>query len=467
MKAFDVISYLILGGTVMWTIMLAYRKDVDHKSRLIFRILITLAILLCAFGVAWGYTSLNEDELQAAFMGLLVFGGMGLVAGLLAKREIGAKTAEETGQNSERGGADRTAVNPKRVVAIGLLALFILMLPVLLTVRELGSIAFKTDNVSQLMIDNVISDEALPGTIKKALVYQIQYGMDDAVFDTRAIVAVLGSVDEGEWIELFNLLLPEKARIGLVKKTSDAVALWLDNEQPYPQLTIPIGNVVSILETEPEKIVSWMLDSMAFPPCESPQIAQYEKGVFSDDLNTLISCSPPEKFRSAIQARAAVLLKSAIRAENPPRSINLADQIQGAIPPEQMQSQKDQINNLATLTLIGWLLPIVLLIIAIALVVRSMDDLITWLRWPLTVAGFSGMLLALRFVNPEGLLESYLSKPPSDVSPPALAVVRNIVRPLVQQSGSALIQQMVVLFVIGGAILIYSYRNRLRTLVKM
>ena len=47
-----------------------------------------LSILLVAFSLAWAYASLLEHEVQAACMGLFVFGGPGLLAAVGAFRSI-------------------------------------------------------------------------------------------------------------------------------------------------------------------------------------------------------------------------------------------------------------------------------------------------------------------------------------------------------------------------------------------
>ncbi|MBW2370389.1 MAG: hypothetical protein JRH15_21165 [Deltaproteobacteria bacterium] len=47
-----------------------------------------VAILLVGFSLAWAYASLMEDEIQAAYMGLFVFGGPGIVAAIGAWRLI-------------------------------------------------------------------------------------------------------------------------------------------------------------------------------------------------------------------------------------------------------------------------------------------------------------------------------------------------------------------------------------------
>lgn len=51
-------------------------------------ILAILSNFLFIFSLAWAYASLLEHEIQAAMMGLLVFGGMGMIVAIIAYRII-------------------------------------------------------------------------------------------------------------------------------------------------------------------------------------------------------------------------------------------------------------------------------------------------------------------------------------------------------------------------------------------
>lgn len=51
-------------------------------------ILVLLANASFVFSLAWAYESLIEYETQAAFMGLLIFGGTGIILAVIAYRLI-------------------------------------------------------------------------------------------------------------------------------------------------------------------------------------------------------------------------------------------------------------------------------------------------------------------------------------------------------------------------------------------
>ena len=59
-------------------------------------LLVLLSNASITLGIAWMYASLMEHEIQAAMMGLLFFGGMGVVLAVVAYRIIsGGKAAKK------------------------------------------------------------------------------------------------------------------------------------------------------------------------------------------------------------------------------------------------------------------------------------------------------------------------------------------------------------------------------------
>lgn len=59
-------------------------------------VLLVLAAFLVFFSISWGYASFIEGEPQAASIGFLVFGGLGLVFGLIGIRVMLLKPKDAT-----------------------------------------------------------------------------------------------------------------------------------------------------------------------------------------------------------------------------------------------------------------------------------------------------------------------------------------------------------------------------------
>ncbi len=64
-------------------------------------VLSVIAVLAVAFSIDWGYASYLEGEPQAASIGFLVFGGIGIVFGLAAFRLMTMKAKSEEAEAEE------------------------------------------------------------------------------------------------------------------------------------------------------------------------------------------------------------------------------------------------------------------------------------------------------------------------------------------------------------------------------
>lgn len=86
MNFLDVIVYLGLGALTLFAFQYAYCFHKISKFDWRAWTTITISILLSTLSLAWAYASLVEHEIQAAWVGLLIFGGLGIVFAFLAKR---------------------------------------------------------------------------------------------------------------------------------------------------------------------------------------------------------------------------------------------------------------------------------------------------------------------------------------------------------------------------------------------
>ena len=86
MSFLDVIFYLGLGILALFAFQYAYRfHKVLHFDWRAW-IASALSILLIVLSLAWAYASFLEHEIQAAWVGLFVFGGLGVVMIFLVRR---------------------------------------------------------------------------------------------------------------------------------------------------------------------------------------------------------------------------------------------------------------------------------------------------------------------------------------------------------------------------------------------
>jgi hypothetical protein len=159
------------------------------------------------------------------------------------------------------------------------------------------------------------------------------------------------------------------------------------------------------------------------------------------------------------------VIGSTLAAQAPPAEIKLAEQMAGTMSAEDMLAQKAQANTARTAMPLLWLIPVSLFVIAIALVVRSVPDLITWVQWPLFVVGLLGLIAALRIGNPAPMIRNALLPIPEAVAPaPAVAVILRLADGLFSQVSTAMLWQTVPLLVIGLGLLVYSYQDAFKAI---
>jgi uncharacterized BrkB/YihY/UPF0761 family membrane protein len=86
MNILDLIVYLGLGALMLYAFQYANRFHKVYKFDWRAWISVTISILLSTLALAWMYASLLEHEIQAAWVGLLLFAGLGIVFAFLARR---------------------------------------------------------------------------------------------------------------------------------------------------------------------------------------------------------------------------------------------------------------------------------------------------------------------------------------------------------------------------------------------
>lgn len=86
MSFLDLVIYLSLGALTLFAFQYAGRWAKALKFDWRTWMTVALAIFFTMLAFAWAYASLVEHEIQAAWVGLFIFGGLGLVFALLTKR---------------------------------------------------------------------------------------------------------------------------------------------------------------------------------------------------------------------------------------------------------------------------------------------------------------------------------------------------------------------------------------------
>ncbi|HEY62402.1 MAG TPA: hypothetical protein G4N95_07100 [Anaerolineae bacterium] len=236
---------------------------------------------------------------------------------------------------------------------------------------------------------------------------------------------------------------------------------WLENDASYPDIVIDTGAIISEVEANTSEIGLWAYNTLLLPGCTDEVNANYENGVFPEDIMTLISCKPLIALRPAAGEHLGNLLGEMIAEADVPASIDVGAELAANMDEESALTVKGQLNRVRSLTRILWIVPIFLLVIGLALLGRDRKMLLTWAGWPLFISGLIGIILASRLASPALILENTFMPPPASMPAPAAPIVMAILGYLLTTVGSTLQWQMGIIFAIGFVLLVYTYQEQL------
>jgi hypothetical protein len=212
-------------------------------------------------------------------------------------------------------------------------------------------------------------------------------------------------------------------------------------------------------------IAAWIFRTFQVPACDAKQIARYEAGEFGADVQGLVTCQPPAELKgTVIEATAGAIGASIAKQPAPPAEIRTAEMLKAQMPADQMLAQKLQLNTVRRVLPLLWIVPVLFLLIALALTVRSVRDLLAWVQWPFFAAGALGALLVGVFGNPTPMITRALLPPPEALIPtPAVAILLRLANAVFSRMSAAILWICVPLLILGAILLALAYRHGLRS----
>ena len=337
MSTFGILFFLFLGGLAFlaFSRIISFAKSRKTGKRL--PVLLCLSVILIGFGLAWCYTSFQENEPYAAYMGLIVFGGLGIVLGGLGLWNV--KDSRAAPADPESGGSP-PAISWKQAVAIVLMVVFTVTLPAAWLLKSTIDIVSDRERVSTFLHESLLSDRALPGAIRKAMEYEAWLTPMDEPLQSRIVKAAVSGIDPENWRELFGYIAPEKERKALLDEVTTSLYSWIHGDDAYPSLTIQTGAYLEDIESHAENLVLWIFRSFPIPACSLAQIQELERGD-QDDIQELVFCKPPESLQMKIAPLGAALIKKRLAEKSPPTLVNVAEKMKEKILIKQ-QSEKQE-----------------------------------------------------------------------------------------------------------------------------
>lgn len=416
-------TILSFSAGIIMIVLFQYLFNRHQKTPLNKRtwVLAISSALFIVFGLAWGITSIAEREPQAAYMGIIIFTGFGIVLMALARQEIVKLSRPEVDKSSVD---NKNNLSIRAIIAAVIIILSGILLPTTILTNKVSNLLTDSETVTTMLQDNLLSNDALPKVIKKGAMYQNLYDSDTILLGQRMMLSVVSGVYPEDWIKLFNKVLPENERLLLAENGINSFHKWLNSEDDYPELIIESGEIISRVEDNAQFIMRWIFSSFTLPPSSNEQIAAYEQGDFPTEIEKFMEGGlPPDDILEKVIPPASEVLKTAIESANVPEYISLSETLAEIATASELKSKKAKLNNMLKALRYLWVLPILLLLIALGLVVRSPRQLLNWIQYPLFISGIIGLIIVYNFNNSTGIIESVIITISASAPAPALSIV--------------------------------------------
>jgi hypothetical protein len=262
--------------------------------------------------------------------------------------------------------------------AVLALAIMVLALPIALAGRDLAQVIFQPGSLARVISSSVLESGMLADRLR-----------EDFISDRW--IAALGSGGEplrpifehlshSEREEMLNLVLPEGWLPEQVDHVIRLFYAWVDSDQVFPDVSLDLVPVKAhLLRGGIDAMVEILIDS--WPSCTDEEAAHLGQEVLRAGRLPESFCEPSEPLRSQLALVAAASLQEQVDVI--PDSIPLLENA-GAVEAAQA---KEQLRFLRAALMWGWYLPLSLLGLVMALVIRSREDVRRWWGLPLLLSG--------------------------------------------------------------------------------
>ena len=273
-----------------------------------------------------------------------------------------------------------------QLLALGAVAVFVLALPLALFGRSLARVIFEPETISGVLREQLLESGLVASSMQEAFDSGrwVEALGNDAVH-LRPAFEHLSSMEKSEILEQ---LLPDGWIQDQFKVMIQDFFIWVDSSDAVPRVALDLQPLKTHLRTGGiDSIVEILVDS--WPSCTAEGAIRLERELRSGEGAPTEYCEPPEPMRSDL-----VLLASNSLIEQVNQLPDRLPLFQGIDSTDALVF-KDQLRFLRAVSLWGWFLPVSMLGVVMALVVRGLDGLRRWWGLSLILSGASTFLLVL------------------------------------------------------------------------
>jgi len=242
--------------------------------------------------------------------------------------------------------------------------------------------------MSDLLTTRLVESGAIRGFITDSLLSpEFLQEQGPGEFDFSRVLKNLSSEERGA---IVDILIPPKWIEDQISTSFKAVYTWFDDDRPLPLIHIDMGPIKErLLGGGVVEIVDTIVDS--WPSCSAAEMEQLREVIeFGGEFPEFL-CEPPEPFRGRVIDLTSSQLIQIVREV--PQELSLSGDQPYPQDMTEIATMKEWIRLARALSRSIWLLPIALLGLIMALVVRSWGELGRWWGIPLLLGGVFTLVL--------------------------------------------------------------------------
>lgn len=265
-----------------------------------------------------------------------------------------------------------------RVLGLLVALALVISLPLAFLARSVAGLLRSPETLTELAQENMVDSGALHLFLFNQMAEMAPTGVEGISLD-----AALAELDRAERLELAALVLPRPWLEDLVAGFVQAFYLWLEGDQPVPQVTVDLepvrGSVLGNADEIAEKVV------VSWPPCTPREAQQWQAAFLGTAPPPETLCQPPEPARGFLIRAVSTGLEG--MAEEIPPEMSLGPAFAEQADLGRLARARRILALGRDLALFAWLVPLGLLGLLVLLVVRSWPALGRWWGVPLFFGG--------------------------------------------------------------------------------
>jgi hypothetical protein len=261
--------------------------------------------------------------------------------------------------------------------AFGLI--FAITLPLTMVAFAWGRVLFSAQKMTDIFTDELVGSGALQEVAVEVMLEQVPRGGADLA------AGILDFLGRQRLNEMLADLFPAEWAERQVQANIESIYVWLDSDLIAPELALDIQPLKDrLLSGGAEELAATVVSS--WPTCGLEQVEiLLRDGVPQGKLPAFL-CQPPEPLRTTVIAVATELVLRQV--SELPSIVTIGEDSPLETPTQNYLGLKRTLRTLRAFSRAGWLLPLSMLGLIVAVAVRSWSQLLRWWGGSILAAGF-------------------------------------------------------------------------------